>query len=159
VKISKNCVVSVHYTLKDKDNLILDSSKGTDPLVYIHGAGNMIPGFEAALEGKTTGEKLAFTLAPEQAYGVWESALVQSVPKSEFPDADNIQVGIQFQTESDHGPLVVTVTEIKEHDIIIDGNHTLAGQTLCFEVEVLELRAATADELQHGHVHGEGCHH
>jgi FKBP-type peptidyl-prolyl cis-trans isomerase SlyD len=159
VKISKNSVVSVHYTLKNQNNDVIDSSREGSPLVYIHGTGSMIPGFEMALNDKSQGEKLEFSVAPEYGYGEWDKSLVQSVAKNQFPDAAKIQVGAQFQAESDHGPLVVTVKEVKENEIVIDGNHPLAGETLYFQVEVMELRAASADELQHGHVHGAGCRH
>jgi FKBP-type peptidyl-prolyl cis-trans isomerase SlyD len=99
------------------------------PLVYIHGSGSMIPGFEMALTGKTLGEKLEFTVAPEYGYGEWDKSLLQNVAKSQFPDAAKIQVDVQFQAESDHGPLVVTVREVNENEIVIDGNHPLAGET------------------------------
>jgi FKBP-type peptidyl-prolyl cis-trans isomerase SlyD len=159
LKVDKNTVVSIHYTLTDKDGNVVDSSVGNEPLTYIHGAGGMIPGFEKALTERTVGEKFNFTVEPQDGYGTWEQDLVQRVPKSSFQNPAAVKVGVQFQANSDHGPLVVTVTEVTENEVVVDGNHMLAGQNLFFEVEVLEIRAATKEEMEHGHIHGPGCHH
>jgi FKBP-type peptidyl-prolyl cis-trans isomerase SlyD len=159
LNISKDSVVSIHYTLTDDQKQVLDSSSGKEPLVYIHGSGSIIPGLEQALEGKSQGEKLKVTILPEDAYGPRHAEMVQNVLKSEFQDADKIHVGMRFQVNTQGGPLVLTVIEVKETEVVVDGNHPLAGMTLHFDVEVTDIRTATEEELAHGHVHGEGGHH
>lgn len=157
--ITKNQVVSIHYTLKDDDGNVLDTSENMDPLLYIHGAGNIIPGLEQALEGKVKGDKLNVSIVPEDAYGERIDTLIHAVPKDQFENAETIQVGSQFQVDSEHGPMILTVIEIKDAEFVLDGNHPLAGMKLHFDVEIMDLRPATEDELAHGHVHGPGCSH
>jgi FKBP-type peptidyl-prolyl cis-trans isomerase SlyD len=159
VKISKDSVVSIHYTLTDDNNQTLDSSDGGDPLVYLHGAGNIIPGLEEALEGRKQGDKFKVTIAPENAYGIRDEEMIQTIPKSQFPDTEELDVGMSFQAHSPEGPVILTVVEVKDKDVVVDGNHPLAGTTLHFDVNVQEVRKATEEELEHGHVHGEGGHH
>jgi FKBP-type peptidyl-prolyl cis-trans isomerase SlyD len=159
LNISKDSVVSIHYTLTDSENKVLDSSSDGEPLVYIHGGGNIIPGLEQALEGKSSGDKLKVTVAPEDAYGPRNDKMIQSIPKTELEDAEQIQVGMRFQVQTQKGPLILTVVEVKDSEVVVDGNHPLAGVTLNFDVEVSNVRAATSEELEHGHVHGEGGHH
>ena len=161
MNITKNHVVSIHYSLKDSQGTLLDSSEGKTPLTYIQGLGHIIPGLENALEGKGKGEKLQVTIPPEQAYGERNDQMTQSVPKTEFQDADKITPGMQFQVNTeDGGTLVVTVLEVRDSEVVLDGNHPLAGVTLHFNVEVVNIRQATEEELSHGHVHGEGgVHH
>jgi FKBP-type peptidyl-prolyl cis-trans isomerase SlyD len=127
-------------------------------LVYLHGVGNIIPGLEEALVGKRVGEKLNVVIAPEQAYGVLDENMVQVVSRKMFDDMD-IEIGMQFHADVNYGTGIITITEINGDDVTIDGNHPLAGVTLNFDVEVVDVRPATADELAHGHVHGSGCHH
>ena len=159
MQIAENKVISIHYTLTNNKGEVLDKS-GTDaPLVYLHGAGNIIPGLENALTGKGAGDKLNVTIPPEQAYGVRMENMVQTVQRDMFGGIDNIEAGMQFHAEGNTGPVVVTVTEINGDDLTIDGNHPLAGETLTFDVEVADIRDATADELEHGHIHGPGCNH
>ncbi len=153
MKIAKDHVVSIHYTLTDDKGTTLDSSIGADPLTYLHGLGHIIPGLENALSGKEKGDKFEITIKPEDAYGPRVEEMVQSVPKTEFQDVDQIQVGMQFQVDTEQGPMVLTVIEVKDNDLVLDGNHPLAGVTLNFDVEVSTVRAATAEELDHGHVH------
>ena len=155
MEISKNKVASIHYTLKNKKGEIIDSSSGKEPLTYLHGASNLIPGMEEGLEGKTVGNKLALSIEPEKGYGVKNDQLVQKVPRSNFP-TQGVEVGMQFQTNAGG---VVTVTHVSLETITVDGNHTLAGEQLFFDVEVTEVRDATAEEVAHGHVHGAGGHH
>lgn len=157
--IEKNQVVSIHYTLKDSDGNILDSSENMDPLQFIQGLGMIIPGLENALEGKNKGDKLSVDIDPENAYGERSENLIQAVPKDQFDNADTVEIGSQFQVDTEHGPMVLTVIEIKDTEFVLDGNHPLAGMKLHFDVEVVELRAATEDELSHGHIHGPGCNH
>lgn len=157
--ISKHQVVSIHYTLTNDDGEVLDQSSGGDPLTYIHGAGNIIPGLENALEGKKMGDKLQVTIDPEDAYGHRDERMIQVVPKSEFGPETEVKEGMQFNAETQQGPIVVTVVEIRPTEVVLDGNHPLAGVTLHFDVEVTGLRPATDEEVSHGHVHGHGCHH
>ncbi len=155
MQISKHKVASIHYTLTDNDGNVLDSSSGREPLVYIQGIGNLIPGMEEGLEGKSAGDKFNIKVSPEKGYGVKDEALQQSVPRSAFGDQD-VRVGMQFQTNQGG---IVTVTKVGLSDITVDANHPLAGVELNFDVEVLDIRLATQEELDHGHVHGPGGHH
>ena len=155
--ISENCVVSIHYTLTDKDGDVLDSSEGQEPLHYLHGASNIIPGLEKKLVGKKVGDQLNVVVEPAEGYGEHQAQLVQSVPRSAFDGVDKIKPGMQFQAQSDQGPMHVIVTEISDETVTVDGNHPLAGQTLHFDVTVEQVREATAEELSHGHTH-EGSH-
>ncbi len=157
--IAKDKVVSLHYTLKDTQGKVLDSSSGGEPLVYLHGASNIIPGLEEALTGKKLGDKLQITVTPDKAYGERDERMVQTIPKSQFPNPEKIQMGMRFQVNSNHGPVVLTVIDIKENDVVVDGNAELAGQTLHFDVEITDVRSATEEEMAHGHAHGPGGHH
>jgi len=158
MQISPQTAVSIHYTLTNLDGDQLDSSIGGEPLVYLHGTGNIIPGLEQALAGKQVGDKLQVSIPPEQAYGLQDDSMQQVVSKKMFEDMD-IEVGMQFHADVSHGTGIITITEINGDDVTIDGNHPLAGVTLNFDVEVVAVRPATAEELAHGHVHGAGCDH
>ena len=158
MQITDKTAVSIHYTLTDNGGEQLDSSIGDAPLVYLHGTGNIIPGLEAALTGKKAGDKLSVTIQPEQAYGVIDPAMNQVVSRKMFEGMD-IEIGMQFHADVNFGSGVITIAEINGDDITIDGNHPLAGEVLNFDVEIIDVRAATADELAHGHVHGHGCNH
>ncbi|MDB4286241.1 peptidylprolyl isomerase [bacterium] len=153
--ISESKVVSLHYTLNNVDGEQIESSKGNDPLQYIQGVGQLIPGLEEALTGKAVGDALNVTVEPEKAYGYRSDDLIQKVSKEQFPPETVIEAGMQFQ--ADNG-MVFTVVEIAGEDVTLDANHDLAGQTLNFDVEVLDIREATAEELEHGHVHGPNGH-
>lgn len=155
MQIAKHKVASIHYTLTDNDGKILDSSAGREPLHYIQGVGNLILGMEEGLEGKRKGDKVNLKVSPEKGYGVKSNEMIQRVPRAALGD-QKIAVGTQFQT--DNGS-VVTVTHVSMSEITVDGNHPLSGVELNFDVEVLSVREATADEIAHGHVHGEGGHH
>ncbi|HEX7046345.1 MAG TPA: peptidylprolyl isomerase [Gammaproteobacteria bacterium] len=158
MQISPNKVVSIHYTLKNDAGDVLDSSSGREPLAYLQGAGNIVPGLEKALEGKATGEKLNVSVAPEEGYGPRHDGLMQEVPRDAFQGVEDIQPGMQFHAQGPQGPLVVTVVEAGDEAVKVDGNHPLAGETLHFDVEVTDVRDATDEEKEHGHVHGEGGH-
>ena len=158
MQIGKNKVVSIHYTLRDNDGNIIDSSDGGSPLTYIQGIGNLIPGMEDGLEGKVKGDKLDIKVEPEKGYGVRNDELIQKVPRDSF-GGEEVKAGMQFQAQTGHGNQVVTVTEIGLDSVTIDGNHPLAGIELNFAVEVMDIREATKEELEHGHVHGPGGHH
>ena len=159
MQVADNMAVSIHYTLTNDAGETLDSSIGGEALVYLHGQGNIIPGLEKALEGKSSGDKLSVAIAPEEAYGEYIEEMVQVIPRKMFEGIDNIEVGMQFHADVSSGPGIVTVIKVDGDDITIDGNHPLAGEALNFDVEITEVRAATEDELAHGHIHGEGCHH
>ena len=157
--IENNKVASIDYTLTNDTGETLDTSVGKEPLKYIQGLQNIIPGLEKALEGKSTGEKLTVTVPPEEAYGTSSPASIQTVSKEVFQGVDNIDVGMQFQAQGEGGqPIIVTVTKVEDDQVTIDGNHPLADQTLTFDVEIKEVRDATEEELEHGHVHGIGGH-
>ncbi len=158
MKIEKGKVASINYTLTAPDGQVLDSSEGKEPLDYLHGAGNIIPGLEKALEGKKVGDSFEIDIPPEEAYGLREEARVDVVPKSQFEGIGEIQEGMQFQAQTNQGPVVVTVTKVEGDNITVDGNHPLAGMPLHFKVEVKEIREPSPEETEHGHVHGPEGH-
>ena len=158
MQIAPDAVVLIHYTLTDDSGKKLDASEG-EPLAYLHGNGNLIPGLERELEGKSAGDKLSVKIAAADAYGEYDKELVQRIPRRALKGVGNVTVGMQLQTQSAHGVRAVTVTQIAGDMVTIDGNHPLAGQNLNFDVEIAEVRAATEEELAHGHVHGPGGHH
>ena len=156
--IETNRVVSMHYTLKDSEGNVLDSSANREPLAYIQGIGNLIPGLEVQLEGKQKGDKVEAVVAPNDAYGELREDLFHVVPKSGFQGDEELVTGIQVQLDSEHGPMIATVSKIDGDEVTLDLNHPLAGQTLYFDVEIMDVRTAEQDELDHGHVHGPGGH-
>lgn len=155
--IGKDKVATFHYTLKDVDGEILQSSEGHDPMPYLHGSNNIIPGLERELEGKTIGDELDVLIQPEDAYGELDPNKIQVVPRKEFGD-NEIEVGMRFQADSGHGPVIVTISAIEGDEVTVNGNHELAGQTLNFVVKITDVREATQEEIDHGHVHGPGGH-
>jgi FKBP-type peptidyl-prolyl cis-trans isomerase SlyD len=157
--ISAQKVVYIHYTLTGEDGEVIDSSAGHAPLAYIHGMGNIIPGLENALTGKRAGDKLQVSIAPEEGYGERDESMIQAAPKDAFHGVEAIEPGMKFHAETPYGAQLVTVLEVRDDEVILDGNHPMAGLTLNFDVEVAEVRDATPEELDHGHVHGEGGHH
>ena len=159
MQIAQDAVVLIHYTLKDDAGQTLDSSAGGEPLAYLHGNGNLIPGLERELEGKSAGDKLSVTIKPADGYGEYDKRLIQQIPKRSLKGVGNIHVGMQLHAQSSEGVRAVTVTHIAGDMVTIDGNHALAGKNLNFEVEIADVRAATEEELSHGHVHGPGGHH
>jgi len=157
--IANEKVVSIHYTLKNAADEVLDSSEGHDTLTYIHGIGNIIPGLEKALAGKSAGDKLAAVIPPEQAYGVRNEDMVQEVSMSNFQDPDQVQLGVQFQVHTPKEQVfMATITKIVGDVVTIDMNHPLADETLYFDIQVMDIRDATAEEKAHGHVHAPGAH-
>jgi FKBP-type peptidyl-prolyl cis-trans isomerase SlyD len=155
MKITKHTVAAIHYTLTDNSGTVIDSSAGRDPLYYLHGEGNLIPGMEEGLEGQEKGVKLKLKISPEKGYGVRDEALIQQVPRSAFGD-QKVEKGMQFHANNG---MVVTVTNVGLEQVTVDANHALAGVDLNFDVEVMEVRQATTEEIAHGHVHGPGSHH
>lgn len=159
MQVANNMAVSIHYTLTNDAGEVLDSSIGQDTLVYLHGTGNIISGLESAITGKVVGDKFNVRIAPENAYGEIHDDRVQVISRDMFEGIDDIQVGMQFHADVSQGPGVVTVVSVNDNDITIDGNHPLAGMALTFDVEVINVRPATTEEMAHGHIHGDGCHH
>jgi FKBP-type peptidyl-prolyl cis-trans isomerase SlyD len=158
--IAQDKVVLIHYTLTNDRGEVLDSSSGGEPLAYLHGQGNIIPGLEKALAGKQAGDKLDVKVAPAEGYGERDDQLVQQVPRRAFSGAQDVKPGMQFHAQTSGGHArVVTVTRVAGDMVTVDGNHPLAGEHLNFAVEVTEVRDPTAEELSHGHVHGPGGHH
>lgn len=159
MNIADNHVVSIHYTLTDDDGETLDSSAGGEPLLYLHGAQNIIPGLESALAGKVVGEQMEVTIQPEEGYGVVDDELVQLVPRDAFEGIDEIEAGMQFEARGPEGEAqLVVVQDVNDEGVVIDGNHPLAGEVLHFDVTVEDIRDATEDEITHGHAHAPGGH-
>ena len=159
MQIEKNRVVVLHYTLRDEQGTVLDSSSSHGPLSYLHGKNNIIPGLEEALAGKSPGDKLDVTVPPAKAYGWRDDRLVQIVPRSKFTEGGEITPGMQLQASGPQGKRLMTVVRVERDFVTVDANHPLAGRTLHFSLEVAEVRKATHEEISHGHVHGPGGHH
>ncbi|MCS3902374.1 FKBP-type peptidyl-prolyl cis-trans isomerase SlyD [Methylohalomonas lacus] len=151
MQVNENCAVSIHYTLSDEEGQQLDSSVGQEPLVYLHGANNIIPGLEQALTGKAEGEQVQVTVQPEEGFGEVNPELVQSVPREAFQGVDKVEPGMQFGVQGPEGQTQrVTVSEVHDDTVTIDGNHPLAGQVLHFDVTVEKVREASAEEIEQG---------
>jgi FKBP-type peptidyl-prolyl cis-trans isomerase SlyD len=159
MQVAENTVVSIHYTLTNDKKEVLDSSQGGDPLGYLHGHGNINKGLESALSGKSAGDKLDVRVSPADGYGERDEAKIQQVPRRAFQGIKDIKAGMRFQAQGPHGPTSVVVTRVAGDMVTVDGNHELAGEWLNFAVEIVEVRAASEEELAHGHVHGPGGHH
>ncbi len=160
MKIGQDAVVTIAYSVREKGGDLIDSSDETGDFPYLHGHENIVPGLEEALIGKDVGDTVSVTVPPEKGYGLRDEAKVFTVPKSHMPDDEEITVGMEFHAEDRDGSIrQVTVTKVTGDQVTLDANHALAGMTLDFAVEVKAIRAATPDELDHGHVHGEGGHH
>lgn len=152
MQIAEDTVVSFDYTLTDDKGEVVDTSDGREPLAYLHGHGHIVPGLEKAMEGNQAGAELQVTVPPEEGYGPYRDELVQTVSKEIFAGVDKVEPGMQFQAESAQGPLIVTVKSIDGEQVVIDGNHMLAGQDLNFDIKVRDVRAATEEELAEGQV-------
>ena len=158
MQIADNTVAELNYKLT-VDGELIDESYDGQPLAYIHGNGNLIPGMENALTGKSVGDKFSITLEPKEAYGEYDDALSTKVDRSELSGIDNLEVGLQLEAQFPDGTQMATVQAIDGDEVTIDGNHPLAGETLNFEIEVMGVRVATEEELAHGHPHGPGGAH
>lgn len=159
-KIEQDSVASVHYTGTFPDGEVFDTSEGRDPLTFLVGHMQMIPGFEQEMMGAEAGEKREFTLTPDRAYGERHESAIQKASKADFgPNADGLEVGMMMGAQTEQGMMPFTITDIDGDEVTIDFNHQMAGKTLRFVVEVVEVRAATPDEVSHGHAHGPGGHH
>ena len=160
MQIAANTAVSIDYTLTNDAGEVIDSSAGGAPLVYLQGAGNIIPGLERSLSGKQAGDELKVAIEPEDAYGEYTPELVATLGKEMFEGVDELEVGMQFHASGPDGAMqIVTVRDIDGDQVTVDGNHPLAGQRLNFDVKVVNVRAASDEEIAHGHIHGEGGHH
>lgn len=148
MKISNDKWVSIHYTLKDDAGTVIDSSEGKEPLGYLHGHGYLITGLENELEGKEQGAKFTAVIQPKDGYGEYEDDLCTQIPRDRFETDQEILVGMQFQAMSPRGPILVRVVDVKDEVITVDANHELAGKVLHFDVEVVEVREATEEELK-----------
>ncbi len=157
--IKQDSVVTLHYTLKDDAGTVLDSSAGGEPLSYLHGHGNLIPGLERELSGKDTGDKLQVKVPAADGYGEYDQQLVQEVPRQALRGVPDVKVGMRLTAQTQHGSHAVTVTRVGGDSVTLDANHPLAGKDLNFDVEITGVRDATAEELTHGHAHGAGGHH
>jgi len=158
MKIAKDKVVSIDYTLTNDNGQVLDTSDGREPLAYLHGHGNIIPGLEEELTGKEAGDKMDVTVPPEKAYGARNEQLMVQVDKSQFDPNVELKPGMEFQTQDQNGVHYFRLDKIMGDTVLLDANHPLAGETLKFAVEIKDVREATKEELEHGHVHGPGGH-
>lgn len=149
MEITASRVASIHYTLTDDEGRVIDQSS-SQPLSYLHGAGNIVPGLEKALEGRKPGDSLQVDVEPEEAYGARNEDLLQTVPREAFKNVGTVEPGMQFNAQTERGPLLVTVVEVSEAQVRIDANHPLAGRRLHFAVEVAEVREASEQEKQLG---------
>jgi FKBP-type peptidyl-prolyl cis-trans isomerase SlyD len=159
MQIGDRTVATFHYTLTDDSGRVLDSSVGGEPLTYLHGSGQIVPGLERQMAGHSAGDTFQADVAPEDAYGVSDPQLLQVVPRRQFQGVDDLEVGMQFQADAGQHSMPVTVTKIDGDEVTVDANHPLAGQRLHFAIEVTDVRDASLEELTHGHAHGPGGHH
>ena len=160
MKVGKDKVVLMHYTLKNDAGDVIDSSDGGDPLPFLQGHGNIIPGLESALEGSKVGDKLDVSIKPEEGYGERMQDAIQEIPSSALQDIDEVKVGMQLQSQDQDGnAFIVNVIKVEDDKITVDANHPLAGETLHFSVSIESVRKAEAEELSHGHVHSNGHEH
>lgn len=157
MKVAKNTAVSIAYQVRTQDGVLVDEMPVNQPLEYLQGHHNLVVGLENALEGKSVGDKFEVRVKPEEGYGEYNENMVQRVPKDVFMGVDELVVGMRFIADTDIGPLPVVITEVGEEEVVVDGNHMLAGQELHFTVEVVAVREATLEEIAHGHIHQEGA--
>ncbi len=153
-------VVSLQFTVKNAETGdLIETSEGAEPLIYLHGFNNLVPGLENALTGKAVGDQYDVTVTPEEGYGVRDENMVQNVPMAAFQGIEKVEVGMEFTADSPEGPVVVEVTKVENDMVTVDSNHPLAGVPLAFSGVIEDIREATESELEHGHIHGENCDH
>lgn len=158
--IENNKVVTIEFTVKNADtNEVIETSVGGEPLLYLHGFNNLVVGLENALTGKSVGDKYEIIVSPEEGYGVRDDSLLETVPRDMFQGVDDISVGMEFTADGPQGPVVVEVKALDDKTVTVDANHPLASVPLAFSGEIKEIRDASAEEIEHGHVHGAGGHH
>ncbi|MGM0576511.1 MAG: FKBP-type peptidyl-prolyl cis-trans isomerase [Myxococcota bacterium] len=154
-EVATEKVVVFNYTLKNEGGEVLDTSEGRDPLPYLHGAGNIVPGLERQMEGKAPGDSFEAVVPPSEGYGERQEPGPQAVPRSAFPEDVEVQAGMQFAAQDAEGEMVpIWVLGVQDDQVIVDNNHPLAGETLHFAIEIVDVRDATDDEKEHGHPHG-----
>ena len=154
MQITENTVVALDYKLTDDEGALIDQSQDGTPLFYLHGVGQIIPGLESRLEGKSAGDRLQVTLPPEEGYGQRDPELIRSIPLDMFEEPEKLEAGLQFDLEDETGVYLFTIQEVREGEVVADGNHELAGMNLTFDVTIREVREASAEEVEHGHAHG-----
>lgn len=154
--VEKGKAVTFHYTLTNSGGEQLESSRENEPMSYLHGANNIIPGLENAMDGKTAGDKFQVTVEPSEAYGEKNEANIQRISAKHFKNAKKLQPGQLLSLQTKQGPVQVTVVKVGRFNVDVDANHPMAGQTLTFDVEITNVREATEEEITHGHVHGPG---
>jgi FKBP-type peptidyl-prolyl cis-trans isomerase SlyD len=159
MQITTGSVVVFDYTLTDDEGDIIDSSTGSEPLAYIQGEGQIVPGLEKAMEGKSAGDSFKVTVEAEEGYGEHDPENISVVSADKIEGGEELEEGMQLHTEGEFGEETVLITKIEGNEVTIDGNHPLAGLTLHFDVTIRDVRPATEEELEHGHVHGPGGHH
>jgi len=157
--ITQDSVVTIHYILKDDAGMVIDSSASGEPLAYLHGHGNIVPGLERELTGHSAGEKLSVRVTPAEGYGEYDKGLVQSVPRRALRGIKDVQPGMHLHAQTEAGTRTVTVTRVQGDMVTLDANHPLAGKNLNFDIQIEDVRQATEEELSHGHVHGPGGQH
>jgi FKBP-type peptidyl-prolyl cis-trans isomerase SlyD len=153
MQVQRDRVVSIHYVLRDTEGEIIDQSTAGQPLAYLHGHGNIVPGLEQAIEGHERGDEIQTTVSPDDGYGPYREELVQDISREAFQGVDELAPGMSFRAESEAGPMIVTVMDVGDDEVTVDGNHMLAGQTLDFQVNIADVRKASDAEIEHGHVH------
>ncbi|MDY6910811.1 MAG: peptidylprolyl isomerase [Chloroflexota bacterium] len=158
MQITKNKVVTFEFKVTDEAGTVLDNSEEVGAYPYVHGIGHLIPGLETEMEGKFLGDSFSISIPPDQGYGERDYTLIQSIPRDRFEGIGDLEVGIRLEMQDQTGTHIATVTEIDDSTVTLDGNHPLAGLTLNFDVNVVGVREATAEEIDHGHVHSAGCH-
>jgi len=156
--IKSGTVVTMHYTLKNKAGDIIDSSEGKSPLTYLQGSQNIVIGLEKALEGMNAGDAVKAVVSPEEGYGVKRDDLLQTVPITQFDAPERVIPGAEFQVDTNQGVQSILIKEVNGTDVVVDFNHPLAGETLFFDIDIVEIRESTEEEKDHGHVHGVGGH-
>jgi FKBP-type peptidyl-prolyl cis-trans isomerase SlyD len=159
MQVKKNSVVSIFYVLKDDKGQILDQNEANQPLVYLHGCGQLLPALESKMEGAKSGDKIVAAIEAKNGYGEYDKELVFEVKRSDFPADETLEPGMQFHAHNEDGTEVITIVKIEGDKVTVDANHPLAGQGLNFDVTITDVREATPQELEHGHVHGDGHDH
>lgn len=157
--VARNRVVSIEYTLTGEDGSVLDTSRGDEPISYVHGSGTLVEALEEIMEGKGPSDTIKLTLPPEKAYGVRDDSIIFTLPRAQFGPGDEPEIGMQIMLQGDGDGRMVTVVAKDENEVTVDGNHPLAGLTLTFDVEIVDVREATAEEIEHGHVHDGHAEH
>lgn len=159
LQVAKDRVITVRYAIRAADGTEVESNRDDEPFVSLHGRGSLLPAIESALDGRTSGERLTLTLTPDQAFGERRDDFTQRISKKYLPNPNRLKPGKQTTLQTREGPRTVTVIKVGGKVVDVDLNHPLAGQTLEFDIELVDVREATAEELSHGHAHGPGGHH